>query len=457
VYDAIATEERSKPAVSMVNEYFADDAVSAASGRLMPGARFVPTVIPPECSVIEQIEAGASAVIDEIIAGLTKPLTEEEKSPKPKKAEKTSGIIFQGSLEEVNRFFYRRGWTDGLPVIPPTEEAVAEMLTGTDLPADHVVGKLPPRMGKATVEKIAINAVMAGALPTYMPVLIAAVQATLEPQAMLHWGSATTAAPGPFWVINGPIRKDLNFNCGQGAFSPGDIAQSTIGRTIVGLFRYNIAGARKGIESMGTFGNPAMNTMIIAENEEANPWNPMHVDQGLKKEDSAISVILTANPVTVSSFGTDPEGILRGLMASFNVSRGGGAIILQPASAKSFAAGGWTKKDIVNFIFEQAPRVPVQKTGQYWGASTPMPNAYDDQGRPQLAKGVLMREADTVPSVRDPNAFNVLVAGGAGGLMVGLVPAMVARGWVTKKIELPKNWNALVKKYKDVVPAFIKY
>ena len=117
-----------------------------------------------------------SGVIDEIVAALTRPLTaEEEVSQSPKESEKPARIIFKGNLEEVNRFFYKRGWTDGLPIIPPTEEAVAEMLTGTDLPPDHLVAKLEPRLGKATVEKIAINAVMAGALPTYMPLLIAGV------------------------------------------------------------------------------------------------------------------------------------------------------------------------------------------------------------------------------------------------------------------------------------------
>ena len=113
--------------------------------------------------------------MDDIVSSLTTPLTEDERSPKPKKIEKQEQIVFKGDLKEINRFFYKRGWTDGFPIIPPTEEEVAEMLTGTDLLPDHVVAKIIPRMGKATVEKIAVNAVMAGALPTYMPVLIAGI------------------------------------------------------------------------------------------------------------------------------------------------------------------------------------------------------------------------------------------------------------------------------------------
>ena len=128
---------------------------------------------------MEQVEAGVNAVFEDIIAALTKPLTDEELHPK-KEIVKTSGILFKGSFKEINQFFYKRGMGDGLPLVPPTEEAVAEMLTGTDLPPDFLVGALPPRGGKATVRNIAINAVMAGALPTYMPVLIAMVRAFMK-------------------------------------------------------------------------------------------------------------------------------------------------------------------------------------------------------------------------------------------------------------------------------------
>ncbi len=162
-------EEMGKPTVSLVNKGFVSDAQSAASSRGWPGLRIVAEVVPSECSVTERIDAALDAVMGAIVRGLSKPLTVEEASPKPRDGKGASRIIFKGGLEEVNRFFYRRGWGDGLPVIPPTEEAVAEMLTGTDLPAGHLIAEIIPRLGKATVEKIAINAVMAGALPTYMP------------------------------------------------------------------------------------------------------------------------------------------------------------------------------------------------------------------------------------------------------------------------------------------------
>src|SRR4030043_798413 len=115
----------------------------------------MPASVPCEASIMEDIEAGVEGAFEALVNALTKPLTEEEKSPKPKEIEKPARIIFKGSLEEVNRFYYQRGWTDGLPIIPPTEEAVEEMLSGTDLPRDHVIAELEPRRGKATVEKVA--------------------------------------------------------------------------------------------------------------------------------------------------------------------------------------------------------------------------------------------------------------------------------------------------------------
>ncbi|MFC2021378.1 hypothetical protein ACFLU1_06340, partial [Chloroflexota bacterium] len=162
MYNTIAIEELNTPALMLANQGFLPDAKSASSSKEMPGIRVLGLTVPCDCSIQEQFEAGLGpAVIDDIVAGLTKPLTEEEKSPKWE-APEPSRFVFKGDLEEVNQFFYKRGWTDGLPIVPPTEEAVAEMMTGTDLPADHVVSKIIPRLGKATVEKIAVNAVMAG-------------------------------------------------------------------------------------------------------------------------------------------------------------------------------------------------------------------------------------------------------------------------------------------------------
>jgi hypothetical protein len=228
----------------LANYGFANDAESASRGKGMPRVRVVATKVPCESTVIGDIEAGIDEAWNDIISALTRPLSAEEKSPKVEVIKEPTRIIFKGSLEEVNRFFYRRGWTDGFPIIPPTEEAVAEMLTGTDLPADHLLGKLQSRLGKATVEKIAINAVMAGALPTYLPVLIAATINLLESEPGFNGYTTygfSTGSWAPFWIINGPIRNQLNINNSSGAFSPGNIANATIGRAM-GLIIKNIGG-----------------------------------------------------------------------------------------------------------------------------------------------------------------------------------------------------------------------
>ena len=172
MYESVIIEEKNIPTVSIVNSGFVNDAESASRARGMPRLRYIPTNVPCEASIIFDIETGIDEVIDKIIDALIRPLTDDERSPKQKEIAESERIIYKGSLAGVNRFFYRHGWTDGMPVIPPTEEAVAEMLTGTDLPPDHFLGKLQSRYGRVTIEKIAINAVMAGCLPTYMPVLI---------------------------------------------------------------------------------------------------------------------------------------------------------------------------------------------------------------------------------------------------------------------------------------------
>ena len=441
MYNAVAIEDFGKPMVVLTNQGFATDARSAASSKGMRGIRVIPETVPCESNVQEQIETGVSAVMDEIITALTKPLTAEEKSPKPMKAEKPSGIIFKGNLEEVNRFFYQRGWTDGLPIIPPTEEAVVEMLTGTDLPADHVVTKVIPRMGKATVEKIAINAVMAGALPTYMPVLIAASQAVMDRKTRFDVFEVSTGSWAPFFAINGPVRNDIRINCSSGVLSPGDIANATIGRAM-GLIIKNIGGARKAVEDMGVLGNPGKYTLVVGEYEEESPWEPLHVERGFKKEDSTLTVFFPNTFYQSIPGMTDANGILRALV---NL-RGGGmaCYLLIPSHAKILSREGWTKRKAKEFISENTPAPPLSSAPPPGGQRTP----------PQPAP----------PRMKpDPDSMIIVVAGGPGAFMAVLTSAG-GRGmggfgndFVTKKIELPKNWGKLVAKYKNIAPTYVRY
>jgi hypothetical protein len=433
-----------KPTISIINQGFADDARSSASNKGMPGIRFVPESVPCETGVAEFIETGITAVIDDIAAGLTRPLTEEEVSPRPKGAGPLARIIFKGSLAEINQFFYKRGWTDGLPLVPPTEEAVAEMLTGTDLPAGHLVGKLIPRLGKVTVEKIAVNAVMAGAMPTYMPLLIAGVQALMDPESGFAVFGVSAGSWAPFWIVNGPIRKDIRVNGGFGALSPGDIANAAIGRAM-GLIIKNLGGIRKAVEDMGSLGNPCKYSMVTAENEEESPWEPLHVENGFKKEDSTISVSFPNNFRQGNGGDGDSRGIIRGLMAGLT---GPGVFTLEPGQAQILARDGWTKKDVKEFLCEYA-RIPAAKSSAYTGRQT---SAAPVVKLKQLSP---LNPDETVRILRSPDFIKLVVAGGTHGA-IGVFTGGLRRA-IVKKIELPTNWEKLVKKYNGVVPTYELY
>ena len=183
------------------------------------------------------------------------------------------------SFDRVNDYFYERGWTDGLPVVPPTEARVKAMLAGMRAhDADELINIVPPRMGRATMRQIAVNAVMAGCRPEYLPVVVAALQAVSEPQYGLAHRQTTTHAGAPLIIVNGPIVERLKINCGRGLFRPGWRANATIGRALR-LILVNIGGAGPDVDASQT-GHPGKYTYCIAEYEKANPWQPLHVERG---------------------------------------------------------------------------------------------------------------------------------------------------------------------------------
>ena len=392
----------------------------------MPALRVIGESVACESTVRSEIEEGVAAVMKDVVEGLTKPLTPEEKSPKQPTG-KTPRVAFKGSLQEVNRFYYLKGWTDGLPIIPPTEAAIKEMMTGTDLPRDHIVANIIPRKGKATVEKIAVNAVMAGALPTYMPLLIAAVQAVSDPKSRFDTFEVSTGSWAPFVAVNGPIRNDININCSSGALSPGNIANAAIGRAL-GLIIKNIGGARKAVEDMGVLGNPAKYSLVVGEYEEESPWEPLSVERGFKKEDSTITMFFPNTYIQTIPGETNANGILDILsrMGPSTMS----CLVVIPSHAKILAAEGWTKKKVKEYIAQHAMPPFPSIVG---GAATP---------RPPI----------------DVDNLTILVAGGPGAWM-GLHRSAGGFGnaFVTKKLELPKNWDKLVAKYRDLKPDYEKY
>jgi hypothetical protein len=415
--------------VLLANNGFVTDAQSAASSKGMPGIRVIGESVACESTVKSEIEEGIAAVMKDVVEALTRPLSAAEKSPKQQTG-KTPRVAFKGSLQEVNRFYYGKGWTDGLPIIPPTQEAVAEMLTGTDLPRDHIVATLIPRKGKATVEKIAINAVMAGALPTYMPVLIAAVQSFADPKSRFDTFEVSTGSWAPFLAINGRIRRDINVNCSSGSLSPGNIANAAIGRA-VGLIVKNIGGGRKAVEDMGVIGNPGKYSLVIGEDEEASPWEPLSIERGFKKEDNTVTVFFPNTFIQTVPSGTDAKGILDTL--SGMVTNTMSSLILIPSWAKVLANEGYTRQKVKEYLAAH-------------GTTSPNAIGFSNEANP--------------PKMDLDKSLMILVAGGPGSfiaLLRSAGPGFFENSLITQKIELPKNWDKLVAKYKDFKPNYEKY
>ena len=272
------------------------------------------------------------------------------------------------SAEAVNSLFFKRGWTDGLPVIPPTVDAVENMVAAVNREPDEVVAAIPPTWGEATIEKIAINAVMAGCLPDYMSVIVAAVGAMCEQQVNLRGIQPTTHPVAPLLIVNGPIIKKLGINGKSGAFGPGWRSNATIGRAMR-LMLMNIGGAFPGKTDMSTQGQPSKYVFCIAENEEDSPWEPLHVERGFDLLTSTASVVGVENPHNINDHdaltGEELLSTIAGTMTTLgnNHVRGliagdGDAIVaLGPEHAATIAQGGFSKNDVRDFLYEKA-RIP---------------------------------------------------------------------------------------------------
>lgn len=255
---------------------------------------------------------------------------------------------------------YQNGWTDGLPVVPPTPDRVEKMLAGTGRQPDELLALIPPKWGHATIERIAINAVMAGCKPEYMPVVIAAVEAITEEVFNLHGVQVTTADSTPLLIINGPIRKQLDINDSFNVFGQGWRANATIGRAIR-LICTNIGGALPGELDRSTLGHAGKYTFCIAEQEEVSLWNPLHVERGFQPSDSTVTVHAGSSPYHIGSSGNTAEGILDTVCHSISALGSPSAEIVLVFSLehmKTIAGDGFIKNDIQAYIHEQTKRLP---------------------------------------------------------------------------------------------------
>src|ERR687888_1300381 len=207
-------------------------------------------------------------------------------------------------------FCYAQGWTDGLPVIPPTDERVAAFLGHLKRGRDEVLGGVPERRRFVTVEQVAANAVMAGCLPEYAPVVVAAVEAIVQPQFNLVGPSASLGGSAILLIVNGPVVEDLQINCRNNLFGPGNRANATIGRA-VRLVLMNACGSIPGLFDRSCLGHPGKYTYCIAENAKDSPWLPLHAERGFAPEDSAVTVFACEGPRQVrNGLSPTPEGVL---------------------------------------------------------------------------------------------------------------------------------------------------
>jgi hypothetical protein len=327
------------------------------------------------------------------------------------KAEQPPIADSNDAFDCVNDYFYERGWTDGLPIVPPTEQRVQALLAGMPWrEADEVISIVPPRMGTATMRQIAVNAVMAGCKPEYLPVVVAALQAVSEPEYGLAHRQTTTHAGAPLIIVNGPIVEHLRINCGRGLFGPGWRANATIGRALR-LVLVNIGGAGPGVDASQT-GHPGKYTYCIAEYEAANPWEPLHVERGYALEESVVTVVNTEAPHSMTeNMQTDPDEIVRtfaSCMATLGVnnlySQGNPVLVLGIEHAQHIASAGWSKQRLQQALFERAR--------QPWGLAK---NRGKSKG-PRFPEFVDRNDDNSmVPIVRESADLLVIVGGGAGG------------------------------------------
>ncbi len=269
-------------------------------------------------------------------------------------------------LDAINQLYRERRWSDGLPVVPPTVERVERMLRHTRRAPEDVVARVAPGFGAATIERIAINSVLAGCDPEYLPVLIAAIEAAAEPEFNLQGMQATTNPVAVWLIVNGPLARHLHvngtFNClGQGAW-----ANATLGRALR-LILQNVGGALPGEMDRATHGQPGKYTFCCAENEEANPWEPLHVERGYASGRSTVTVVGVEGTMNMNTHTKDADELVRVIAETMihppsNEYTHGGEpwLMLGPEHAEILKRGGLTKTDLKRRLWDES-RMPASR------------------------------------------------------------------------------------------------
>ena len=320
--------------------------------------------------------------------------------------------------------FMDKGWTDGLPVVPPTPEAVQRMLAGVpDRDPDEVLGTVPPRWAQATVRICAVNAVMAGCLPAYMPIVLAAVEAVIEPGFNLAGIQATTHCATPLLVVSGPELKSLGINAGHNVMGQGFRANATIARALR-LIMINVGGGRPGETDLAAMGSPSKFGLFLAENDEASPWEPYRVEHGFAPGDTIVAAFSAEGPHSVTNHvATDTFGVgisIASAMSSLGSNNAFGmgevVVVVGPEHADFFRKEKWSKDDLRLYLYQKARNrigdlMFSQRYGRFYNRMWPK---WFDRSR----------DDEEVPVVVRPDDIHIFVAGGPAGRFSAVIP-----GW----------------------------
>jgi hypothetical protein len=349
---------------------------------------------------------------------------------------------------EAIELYYERGWTDGLPVVPPTEKRVRALLDAAGLVPERVLGEIPERDRVITAEHLAINAAMAGCLPAYMPVLVAAVEAITDPAYRFNH-MASLGSPWPLFVVNGPLARALRFNSGLYLFGPAARANATCARAI-SLLLWNCAEARPEGIQRGQWGNPFRAVGFIAE-DESTAWDPLHVVLGHPRETTTVTAIsLYPGFQQLHCPRSTPEGLLDTVVDAISTDeffRGTYTLFVSPQHVSVFVAQGWTKRHVRDYLWERCGRsVADLKRRGTWGVMADKPEGFAD-----VVRDILPGDETRFVHLFKPNEYDrfmqatgalergadiyVVVGGGNAGIrMAYVVPYGVSTDPVTKPV-----------------------
>jgi len=322
-----------------------------------------------------------------------------------------------GPSEDDAEAMFERGWTDGLPVVPPTPERVARLLAGTTRDPDEIVAVVPPDLVPCTVEKVAVNAVMAGCRPDYLPVVLAAVEAACTDEFNIHGLLATTWFSGPLVIVNGPLARAIGMNDGINALGQGNRANATIGRALQLVVR-NVGGGRPGGVVRATLGQPGKYTFCFAEREHDSPWEPLHVTRGLPASSSAVTLFAAEGPRgIIDQLSRDAESLANTFAACLRATTHpklalafDAVLVVSPEHGRVFREAGWSKAQLLEEL----------------DARLQLPGAELVRGAGGIAEGLPDAVQDlTLPKFRDGGLLIVHAGGGA-----GLFSAIIG-GWAS--------------------------